>query len=112
MKMTLRAMRTIESLNHIMGRLDRWQRATGPIGLVPERSTRQMDDQSSQAPLQLLTVYEVSQLLRVSRSLVYQLVDTGRIGCHRIGNGRGTIRIAREQLACFLTSSRSTKGPV
>ncbi len=36
--------------------------------------------------MELMTVKEVARRLRVSASLVYQLVDCGRLGCHRIGN--------------------------
>lgn len=57
--------------------------------------------------MELLTVKEVARRLRVSQSLVYQLVDTGRLGCHRIGNGRGAIRICPEDVTNYLQSCRA-----
>lgn len=65
---------------------------------------------SSQDLIQLLTVQEVAGLLRVSQSLVYQLVDAGRIACHRIGIGRGAIRVSREEVIRFLATSRQHNG--
>jgi excisionase family DNA binding protein len=56
--------------------------------------------------MELLTVKEVARRLRVSQSLVYQLVDTGRLGCHRIGNGRGAIRIRPEDVTEYLETCR------
>jgi excisionase family DNA binding protein len=58
-------------------------------------------------PMELLTVKEVARRLRVSQSLVYQLVDTGRLGCHRIGNGRGAIRMRPEDVTNYLQSCRA-----
>lgn len=55
----------------------------------------------------MLTVKEVAQHLGVSPNCVYQLVATGRFACHRIGVGRGTIRISETDLAEFLYASRS-----
>ena len=45
-----------------------------------------------------LTVKQVAQRLNVSPSIVYQLLDSGRLSCHRIGKGRGTIRINESDL--------------
>ena len=56
--------------------------------------------------MELMTVKEVARRLRVSASLVYQLVDSERLGCHRIGNGRGAIRIHPEDVADYLKSCR------
>ncbi len=60
--------------------------------------------------MELMTVKEVARRLRVSASLVYQLVDSGRLGCHRIGNGRGAIRIRPEDVASYLQSCRKEGG--
>jgi len=40
---------------------------------------------------------------------VYALVAEGRLGCYRIGLGRGTIKISREQIGQYL--QRSLKVP-
>ena len=56
--------------------------------------------------MELMTVKEVARRLRVSASLVYQLVDSGKLGCHRIGNGRGAIRICPEDVTNYLQACR------
>ena len=50
----------------------------------------------------LLTVRDVAQRLSVSPSCVYQLVSQGKIRSHRIGVGRGAIRIHPEDLEEYL----------
>jgi excisionase family DNA binding protein len=54
----------------------------------------------------MLTVVEVAARLRMSRTSVYQLVESGKLGCHRIGIKRGAIRISEEDLASFLDTCR------
>lgn len=56
------------------------------------------------------TVRQVAEQLNVSESIVYALIDAGRLACHRIGVGRGTIRIAREDLDAYLASCREERG--
>ena len=56
--------------------------------------------------MELLTAKEVSRRLRVSTSLIYQLIESGKLGCHRIGNGRGAIRIRPEDVTNYLQSCR------
>ncbi len=56
--------------------------------------------------MDLMTVKEVARRLRFSASLVYQLVDSGKLGCHRIGNGRGAIRIRPEDVDEYLKQCR------
>ena len=53
-----------------------------------------------------LTVPETADKLKVSKSCVYQLVETGQLSCHRIGTGRGAIRISETDLQEYLTSCR------
>ena len=57
----------------------------------------------------MLTVPQVAARLNVSQSLVYALVDSGKIVSHRIGNGRGTVRISEADLATYLDSCRREK---
>ncbi|MCB9950051.1 MAG: helix-turn-helix domain-containing protein [Planctomycetaceae bacterium] len=54
----------------------------------------------------LLTVEQAATQLQVSRSVVYALVERGKLACHRIGLGRGTIRIAQSDLDTYLESCR------
>lgn len=55
----------------------------------------------------LLTVKDVAQRLKISVSCVYQLVETGKLSHHRIGLGRGAIRVSEADVAEFLRSCRS-----
>lgn len=50
----------------------------------------------------MLTVTEVAKRLNCSESLVYALCAEGKLLHHRIGVGRGTIRVTEEQLAKLL----------
>jgi excisionase family DNA binding protein len=52
------------------------------------------------------TVEEIAQLLKISRSNVYQLTERGKLAAHRIGIGRGTIRVAKSDLDAYLQSVR------
>ncbi len=53
----------------------------------------------------MLTVQEVAKRLNVAPSTVYGLVARGKLQGHRIGLGRGTIRISEHDLALFLEGS-------
>jgi excisionase family DNA binding protein len=48
------------------------------------------DEQVAARPLK---VGEAAKMLQVSADAVYSLCETGKLKHHRIGNGRGTIRI-------------------
>ena len=54
----------------------------------------------------MLTVREVAERLGIGESTVYQLVACGRLGSHRLGLGRGTIRITSEDVDAYLDSCR------
>ena len=54
----------------------------------------------------MLTVREVAELLNVSVGCVYGLVSKGRLRCHRIGLGRGTIRVNGDDLDEYLAECR------
>lgn len=54
----------------------------------------------------LLTVAETAERLRCSRALVYQLCERGRLPHHRLGVGRGTIRVSEGDLEMFLEQNR------
>ena len=56
--------------------------------------------------MQLLTIHEVAAILKVSKSLVYGMIASGKIACHRIGNGRGAIRVRRDDLEQFISHCR------
>jgi excisionase family DNA binding protein len=62
-----------------------------------------------QEETRLLTVREVATTLRVSPSLVYQLIEAGKIACHRIGTGRGAIRVSSADLDAYLQGCRSER---
>jgi excisionase family DNA binding protein len=49
-----------------------------------------------------MTVKEAAERLEVSVGTVYALVSAGKLKCHRVGLGRGTIRITEEHIAAML----------
>ncbi len=53
----------------------------------------------------MMTVKQVSEKLAVSAACVYRLIDSGRLLAHRIGVGRGTIRVSEEALETYLAAS-------
>ena len=54
----------------------------------------------------LLTVDDVARRLRISRSMVYEMIRQGNLPCHRIGNGRGLIRISEGDLVTYVDRTR------
>ena len=58
----------------------------------------------------LLTVRDVARVLQVSIASVYAIVADGKIACHRVGTGRGSIRIEERDLEEYLSSCRSEKA--
>ena len=60
----------------------------------------------------LRTVADLAKQFSVSQSLVYQLVDAGKLPFIRIGNGRGTIRFDRADIAQYLKSRRINRTPI
>jgi excisionase family DNA binding protein len=57
----------------------------------------------------LLTVREVAEILRVSPSLVYQLVGASKLACHRIGRRHGAIRISAADVDVYLAQCRNER---
>lgn len=62
-------------------------------------------------PIRLLTVAQVADWLSVSASLVYQIVESGKLPVYRIGNGRGAIRFRPEDVETYVDSCRTEKLP-
>jgi excisionase family DNA binding protein len=58
----------------------------------------------------LLSVQQVATRLRISRGSVYELVKRGDLAVHRVGSGRGTIRISEADLQAYLSRCRSGGG--
>lgn len=61
--------------------------------------------------MRLLTVREVAEVLRVSGSLVYQLIEQHRLPVHRVGNGRGSLRVSEVDLAAYIDACREGSLP-
>ena len=59
----------------------------------------------------MLTVADVAKRLRCSPSLVYGLCASGKLPHHRLGLGRGTIRVTEAQLEAFLQGTAITPAP-
>jgi len=58
----------------------------------------------------MMTVKEVAERLAVSEACVYQLVENRRLWVHRIGLGRGTIRVSEQDLETYLAQTRIRKA--
>ena len=58
---------------------------------------------------QLLSVSEAAQFLKISQSLVYSLIERGKLAHYRLGLGRGGIRISQADLFQYLDSKRVGK---
>ena len=58
----------------------------------------------------MLKVTQVAEQLNVSESIVYALINGGQLAHHRIGVGRGTIRVSNEDLEAYLASCRACKS--
>jgi len=54
----------------------------------------------------MLRVREVAEILHVSGTCVYQLIEKGKLACHRIGVGRGAIRVCESDLESYIESCR------
>jgi excisionase family DNA binding protein len=59
-----------------------------------------------------MTVREVAEKLQVAKTTVYDLCAKGLLAHHRVGIGRGTIRIVESDLQAYLDSCRvEATGP-
>jgi excisionase family DNA binding protein len=60
--------------------------------------------------LRWFTVNEICADLKISKALVYQMVESGELPCYRLGGKgrRGTIRVSEADLAEFLKSRKVT----
>ena len=56
---------------------------------------------------QWLTVSDIAALLKVSASNVYKLVESGALVAHRIGCGRGAIRVSQENFDRFIEDAQA-----
>lgn len=55
----------------------------------------------------MLSVKELASKLSIAQSTVYALISQGQLKCHRIGVGRGTIRIAEADVLDYLARNSS-----
>jgi len=58
----------------------------------------------------MLTVIQVAERLQVSKQTVYTLIQNGRLATHRIGAGRGAIRVSEADLDIYLQSTRQVNA--
>lgn len=57
--------------------------------------------------MKFYTIADISDLLKISQSNAYALVETGKLVAHRIGVGRGTIRVSDDDLQDYLGNCRT-----
>jgi excisionase family DNA binding protein len=58
----------------------------------------------------LLTIRQVAELLRLSESTVRTMVERRIIPVYRVGTGRGSIRISRDDLRVYLENQREERS--
>ncbi len=60
-----------------------------------------------------LTIKQITKQLSVSATLVYGWVESGTLASYRLGAAgkRGAIRVAEADLAAFLETLKTQKGP-
>ncbi len=58
---------------------------------------------------QLFNVKEVAARLNVSCSLVYALIESGKLVAHRVGRGRGALRVSAADFEAYLAVCRSER---
>ena len=73
---------------------------------MKHRSDSQFDRSDASTSDELMTAQEAAARLKCSRALIYALCEKGKLSHHRLGLGRGTIRISTADLAAFLNESR------
>lgn len=59
----------------------------------------------------MLTVKQVAAQLTISATRVYQSIASGKLACHRIGIGRGAIRVEEASSQHRQWRERSRQGP-
>ncbi len=62
--------------------------------------------------MDLLTVKEAANLLKLSRGAVYALCKAGTLPHHRLGLGRGAVRIDRKDLIAYVEACKTGTTPV
>jgi excisionase family DNA binding protein len=58
-----------------------------------------------------MKVAEAAARLEVSSATIYGLVAAGKLRCHRVGLGRGAIRISEQHIAEFLAGAEPVVKP-
>lgn len=59
----------------------------------------------------MLSVKAVARLLSVSPKTIYKIISKGTLKAHRVGVGRGTIRVSEDQLSEYLRECEKTTKP-
>jgi len=59
----------------------------------------------------LLTVREAADFLKLSAGAIYALCSSGTLPHHRLGRGRGAIRIDRQDLVNYVESCKKAAAP-
>lgn len=57
----------------------------------------------------MLTIRDVAERLGISPSTAYALVESHRLPHHRIGVGRGVIRVSEAQLTAYLDTTKQER---
>lgn len=77
----------------------------------PGRSVAQEQAREDVSEKTLLTVKEAAALVKLSIGAVYALCNSGTLPHHRLGQGRGAIRIDRQDLLRYVEECRVGAAP-
>ena len=67
------------------------------------------EEESRRAEAVLLTVAKSRRCFVCPSNCVYELVAKGKLGCYRVGVGRGAIRVRQSDVEMYLTACRKDK---
>ena len=74
-----------------------------------QKAGEPMKETNEGGELKLLTVSEVADILRISKSLVYDHVESGRLSACRLGKGQGAIRVRAADVEAFVDENQIQK---
>ena len=74
-------------------------------GIEAITHSKAVDTAPAPPPSAVITVRDAANRLGVSLRTIYDLAQSGRLPCQRIGTGRGTIRIRLADLDAYTTAS-------
>lgn len=82
------------------------ERLAGEIAQLRALLEQQLKSSNEAKLPTFFTVNEVAARLKISKALIYQLVEAQSIPCSRFGAGRGTIRFSEHDIQTMVDQSK------